>query len=201
MAHCFQCRCGALKGEVSQPHLAVRAVCYCGHCQAYARLLDSPVPVLDALGGTDVAATQARYVRFTSGEQSLACLSLSPNGLLRWYARCCNTPIANTPRDWRLPYVGLLHTCLANPEPMERSFPQVQMHVNRASARGKPPVLRLSGMRAMLGLAPRLLAARLTGAYRQSPFFDQQGVPRAEVRVLPREAVQAALGAVREGRS
>ena len=94
MSHRFECRCGALQGEVRRPAHGVRAVCYCGDCQTYAHLLGNAQSVLDALGGTDVVATQARNVVITSGASELACLSLSPNGLLRWYASCCGTSIA-----------------------------------------------------------------------------------------------------------
>ena len=193
MSHRFQCQCGALQGEIGQPERGLRAVCYCGDCQAYAHLLGKPQFVLDPLGGTDVVAIQSRYVSFTTGTQTLACLSLSPRGLLRWYAKCCSTPIANTPRNWKLPYVGLVHTCLRQPEPLEQSFPEVQMHVNTGRAKGRPPrVGRVGGMARFAGLALRLAGSRLNGAYRETPFFDAEGVPIAEVVVAPRAAVEEA---------
>ena len=171
----------------------MRAVCYCTDCQAYAHLLGQPQHVLDALGGTDIVATQSSNVRFTAGTPQLACLSLSPRGLLRWYAKCCDTPIANTPRDWKMPYAGMVHTVLERPDPVERSFPPVQMHVNGKSAHGKPPggwpvraTLKFGTM--ML----RFLAARLRGGYRVTPFFDAHGVPVVPVQVAPRDAVDAA---------
>ncbi|MFZ2237575.1 MAG: DUF6151 family protein, partial [Dokdonella sp.] len=46
------------------------------------------------------------------GEDELACMSLSPNGMLRWYASCCSTPIGNTPRDRNMPYVGVVSACV-----------------------------------------------------------------------------------------
>jgi hypothetical protein len=39
-------------------------------------------------------------------------MSLSDKGMLRWYASCCNTPIGNTSRDFKVSHVGLLHNCL-----------------------------------------------------------------------------------------
>ena len=193
MTHRFQCHCGTLRGELTEPQRGVRAVCYCGDCQTYAHLLGQPQRVLDALGGTDVVAIPSRHVRFTSGTGTLACLSLSPKGILRWYASCCNTPIANTPRDWRLPYVGLVHTCLRQPDPLERSFPAVQMVVNTKHAKGAPPrVNALGGMARFARLALRMAAGRLGGGYKATPFFDASGVPVAEPGVAPREAVVAA---------
>lgn len=187
--HPLQCRCGMLKGEVAQPRRAVRAVCYCRDCQAFARELGEPGAVLDAFGGTDVVATQARYVRFTSDTRTLACLSLYPRGLLRWYASCCRTPIGNTPRDWRLPYVGLVHTCLGTVTPVEHSWPRVQLRVNTRSAAGPTPAMPLTQFLPMAVFIPRLLAARLSGAYRQTPFFDDRGKPRAVVNLAARRSV------------
>ena len=84
MNQSIRCQCGALTGELRQKGPALRAVCYCRYCQAYAYHLGMPQSVLDALGGTEVVATQARYVSLDKGAEHLACLSLSPNGLLRW---------------------------------------------------------------------------------------------------------------------
>jgi hypothetical protein len=193
MTHRFQCQCGTLQGEVSNPGQALRAVCYCKDCQAYGRLLGEPQRVLDAQGGTDIVATESRYVKFTAGMESLACLCLSPRGLLRWYAKCCNTPIANTPHDWKIPYAGLVHTCLRNPEPVERSFPQVQLRVNTGSALGRPPEThKLSGWARFGALMLRLTRSRLVGGYHATPFFDPHGKPVVEPIVAPRDAVDAA---------
>jgi hypothetical protein len=193
MNHRFQCQCGAVTGEVDHPERSVRAVCYCSDCQTYAHLLGHPERVLDELGGTDVIATQSSNVRFTSGTQALTCLSLSPGGLLRWYASCCGTPIANTPRDWKLPYAGLVHTCLRQPEPMERSFPRVQLRVNTKRARARPPRDNsVAGMVSFARVVLGLVASRLRGGYRASPFFRADGSPVADVAVAPRERVDAA---------
>ena len=193
MSHRFQCRCGTVQGEILQPRGAMRATCYCRDCQAYARLLGQAQDVLDPLGGTDVVATPASNVRLTAGQASLRCLSLSPRGLLRWYAGCCRTPVANTPRDWRLPYVGLVHTCLRRPQPLEQSFPRAELRVNTQGAHG--PVSGRNGLAAWLRFARlvlRLSGQRLRGRYRATPFFDAEGRPVATVEVVSREAVEAA---------
>ncbi|MBC5785070.1 hypothetical protein H8N03_19140 [Ramlibacter sp. USB13] len=193
MPHPFQCRCGALRGEITHTQHAVRAACYCRDCQAYAHVLGQGAQVLDANGGTEVVVTQAADVHLTQGRDQLACLSLSPRGLLRWYARCCDTPIANTPRDWRLPYVGMVHSCLHQPRPLEHAFPRVQMRVNTKGAHGTPPASsRVAGALRFLGTALRLFAARVRGTYRTTPFFDGQGQPVAAVHVVDRQALQAA---------
>jgi hypothetical protein len=193
MTHRLQCACGKLRGEVAQPQRGVRAVCYCRDCQTYAHLLHHPDRVLDAAGGTDVVATAASNVRFTEGAANLACVSLYPRGLLRWYAACCGTPIGNTPRDWKLPYVGLVHSCLHAPDPLERSFPQVHVRVNTRSARGLvPDDTGVAGKLRFVGTVLRLGAARLTGGYRTTPFFNASGEPVVQARVASREELESA---------
>lgn len=200
MKHRFQCVCGQVAGEMEAPQRAMRAVCYCRDCQAYAHLLGHPERVLDALGGTDIVATHAKHVQITRGMESLACLSLSPNGLLRWYSRCCNTPIANTPRDWKLPYIGFVHTCLRQPDPLERSFPKVEMRINTKSAHGTPPKDNSpAGFARFFGLVLRLAASRMAGGARSHPFFGAQGSPVVAIQVAQRGAVDAARKAAAAG--
>jgi hypothetical protein len=193
MVHRFQCACGTVTGEIAHPERAMRAVCYCHDCQAYARLLGAADRTLDASGGTDVLATQSKYVRFTSGLEQLACMSLYPKGLLRWYAKCCNTPIANTPRGWKLPYAGMVHTCMRQPQPLEESFPRVQLRVNTQSASGPVPQDRsVRGLLSFASVMARLGFARLRGAYRSTPFFGPHGSPVVGVTLAERAAVDAA---------
>lgn len=197
MNHRFQCQCGQLAGEVADTRSAIHAICYCRDCQAYAHHLGQADAALDALAGTEVVGTHARNVSFSSGIDQLACLSLSEGGLLRWYARCCNTPLANTGRDWRMPYVGLVHLCLrAGGAPLAPAFVPVQMHLETASAKGTPPRTGWSQLRALLGFMPRIAAARFTGSYRRTPFFTAAGAPVVAVRVLSAAERERAMAAV-----
>jgi hypothetical protein len=130
MNHPLRCRCGSVQGHVAEPQRAMaRAVCYCKDCQAYAHFLGR------AHGGTDVIAIHPQHVALTQGLDALACMALSPRGLLRWYANCCRTPIGNTSRNPKTAYVGLVHTCLEGAGvPIERSFGPVGMRLNTTSA-------------------------------------------------------------------
>ncbi|RZJ14214.1 MAG: hypothetical protein EON50_06830 [Acidovorax sp.] len=185
MNHRFQCQCAKVGGEVADTRSAIHAICYCRDCQAYAHHLGQSDAVLDALAGTEVVGTHARNVSFTRGTDQLACVSLSEGGLLRWYARCCNTPLANTGRDWRMPYVGLVHLCLRGGDaPLAPAFVPVQMHLETASAKGTPPRMGWSKVRALLGFMPGIVASRFSGSYRRTPFFTPTGAPVVAVRVL-----------------
>ncbi len=182
MSHRIQCQCGALSGEVSHTSSARRAICYCRDCQDYASRLGRLEETLDANGGTDVVATQARYVTITRGIENLACASLSGNGLLRWYAKCCNTPIANTPREWRFCYVGLVHSCLE--KPLEHSFPRIDMRVNNRGGVGTPPRPPRGQLFTILAFMLKFLPAWVGGAYKQTPFFTATGEPVVAVQIL-----------------
>jgi len=181
-----------LTGVVSQPRKASRGLCYCKDCQAFARYLGNPDTVLDDMGGTDVVATLAKYVSFTGGTDRLACLSLTDRGLLRWYASCCGTPIGNTLRNFRVPYVGLVHACLGTHAAIEASFGPVRMRVNTKSAMGHPKSMPLSQAAALLRFLPTVLLGRLDGSYRTTPFFTADGTPVAQRKVLTRTELAAA---------
>jgi hypothetical protein len=128
--------------------------------------------MLDSRGGTEVVASLPKQVQFTDGQQALACLSLSPRGILRWYAECCRTPIGNTPRNPNVAYVGLIHSCLEAHSPsLKSSFGPLRMAVNTKSAIGKVESTPVGTVIGVLTLMRALLGARLSGSYRENPFF------------------------------
>jgi len=189
MNHALQCGCGTLKGLVAHAEAATRGVCYCKDCQAFARFLGHADEILDESGGTDVVATLASNVTITEGANALACMSLTENGLLRWYASCCNTPIGNTTRNFKLPYVGLVHNCLEKSGPsLDAAFGPVRMRVNTQSAtRGRPSSTPFATLAAVLRLMASIGRARLDGSYRRTPFFDaQRGTPVVASSVISR---------------
>lgn len=117
MNHRLQCKCGMLKGYVSRPEALInRGICYCKDCRDYAHVLGKAAVILDSDGGTEVVAVSPGNIVFTQGLEKLSCLSLSEKGLLRWYAACCNTLIGNTPRNFKLAFVGVVHNCLEQSE-------------------------------------------------------------------------------------
>jgi hypothetical protein len=103
------CRCGRVRGLALgvSPDSTGHVVCYCDDCQAFARFLELP-GIMDARGGTDIFQVPPARVRITEGLDGLECMRLSEKGLLRWYARCCRTPIGNTVSA-RVPFIGIIH--------------------------------------------------------------------------------------------
>jgi hypothetical protein len=124
----LRCRCGHVRGLARgvSPSSGFRFVCYCEDCQAFAHLLahgpEKWTPVfreghapmqtsdgLDAAGGTDIFQMPPGLLRITDGADALRCLAFSSK-VLRWYAACCKTPIANGAASPRFPLVALIHS-------------------------------------------------------------------------------------------
>jgi hypothetical protein len=197
MDHPLQCTCGTLKGYVRHPERVNRVICYCRDCQAFAHFLGRPLDILDAKGGTDVIQTVPANVTFTEGRQVLACMRLTEKGLVRWYAKCCNTPIGNTLADFRISFIGLIHTCLEDStRSLDGSFGPVRMWSFTKAAKGfvkSRPAAMFAGI---LRFAAAAMRARVNGDYRRTPFFSSDtGDPVAAPKILSpgeREAVLAA---------
>lgn len=187
MKMALRCRCGQVRGEMDTSRAYARATCYCKDCRAFARFLGVP-DVLDAAGGTDIVPVAPAAVRFTAGSEHVACMSLSPKGLLRWYAACCRTPLANTPRQPNLPYVGMVSACFdAPPQAVDAAFgPRARIVLNTQSAtspvRGSPMALAIGTLHILIGV----LGVKLRRE-RTSPFFDPTGHPLRDPEVISRE--------------
>lgn len=197
--HPLQCACGSLKGHVSLSFAVNHAMCYCKDCQAFMHALDR-ADVLDDRGGTDIVQTTPQALQFSQGIGNLDCLRLTPNGLLRWYTRCCNTPIGNTSPNHKLSFVGLIHASLqgSGQAPLTESFGPVRMRGFTRSARGEPKPRATFSVMSIARLWSTVMSARLSGSYRQTPFFTADGHCMVTPRVLSageRERVMAQIGA------
>jgi len=191
----IRCSCGAVQGiahDVSAKS-GNRCVCYCDDCQAFAQFLGRVDEILDTNGGTDIFQMSPAKVEFTSGKEHLASMRLSPNGLLRWYAECCKTPIGNTQISPSLPFVGMIHNCiyLTDSTSRDRVLGPVRAGVNGRFARGDTTGLNLHD-KAPPGLLLRLIRLiakwRLQGAHRNSAFHEpKSGLPSKEPLVLSKE--------------
>lgn len=184
MNHPLQCQCGKVKGQVSRGGLGLRAICYCKDCQAFAQFLGRADAVLDAQGGTEIVAAFPSQVQLTQGVDSIACMSLAPRGLLRWYAACCNTPLGNTPRNSKTPYIGLVHSCLEQ-GPLEESFGPVGSKLNTASATGPVQSTPGKNLTTLLKLIRALIGGRIAGRSKPHPFFPSgTDTPLKSPRIL-----------------
>jgi hypothetical protein len=189
----LRCRCGAVQGVALAitPGAGNHAVCYCDDCQAFAHALGRTADVLDASGGTEIFQMSPAQLHFTAGADRLACLRLTPSGPLRWYTSCCNTPIGNTLASGRLPFIGLIRTCIAAPADdvaTRAALGPIRGRVFRQFALGDPAAVPSGGVpmwRLVARVARLILKWRLRGDQTRSPFFDAATAkPIALPRVL-----------------
>ena len=175
----LRCRCGRVRGaarEVSPPP-AFRFVCYCTDCQAFAHFLDRP-DVLDAAGGTDIFQIPPGRVTLTEGMDALRCISFS-NKVLRWYADCCKTPIANTASSPRFPVFALIHTFIdsdATGRSRGDAFGPPLCRIYERSATGPlpPDAPPPASLKIFARRATKILGWWWQGFGRPNPFFDDQ---------------------------
>lgn len=199
MAHSIRCNCGKVKGQVKHTRDVNRCICYCADCQAFAHYLKREQDILNKMGGTSIVQTIPENVIFSEGIENLACIRLTPTGLLRWYAACCNTPIGNTPSDSRISFVGLIHNCLgSNQNLLDQVFGPIRMQVNTKYALGEnrpKPRGFLSGTWRVMGM---ILKARLSGGYKNTPFFilGLPDVPIVTPKVLSEHELKDVMNAL-----
>jgi hypothetical protein len=186
MNHSIRCHCGKLKGTLNRNQAVNRCVCYCADCQAFARFLNREHEILDEMGGTSIIQTLPANISFTEGIEHLSCIRLTANGLLRWYAACCNSPIGNTLPSPNLSFIGLIHTCLSlDPTSLDKAFGAIRMYVHTQSAIGENKPRSAGALSGTLRVLSMILKARLDGRYKQNPFFVMEfGTPIAVPKVL-----------------
>lgn len=203
MSHPLQCSCGLVRGNIALAGTTNRCVCYCKDCRAFAHFLGRPGDILDQHGGMDIVQLAPKRVQFTHGIENLACMRLSSKGLMRWYASCCNTPIGNTLEDYRLSFVGLVHSCMdsrleSGRQTLDQSFGPVAARVNTKGAKGA--TIKAKGeLKTVARIGAMILRARIDGSYRQTPFYiADAGSPIVVPKVISaqeRENLKKAVGA------
>jgi hypothetical protein len=183
----LSCRCGAVRGRVTRatPHSVNRILCYCDDCQAYVHWLQR-ADLLNPQGGSDIVQVPPASLRFERGHEHLRALRLSPKGMYRWYASCCNTPVGNTPQP-SLPFVGILaQSFVGGPGRLETLVGPARGTFMGKFAVGELPA---GPARFPIGVVLRfvtsLLRWRLTGQTWPHPFFEREtGSARYPVTVL-----------------
>ena len=199
----WECQCGEVGGVAESDHArGYRAICMCADCQAYAHFLKSADRVLDANGGTDIFPMQPACLRITRGQKLVSSVRLTPTGMFRWFARCCNTPIANSMAAPEVPFIGMVHTVLEKKNSKDKLtdiFGPVRVRMQAKS--GIAPLPKDAVRTVNAGFLLRVLKfIALTKWFKlgsPSPFFDQNGEPIATPYILTteeREALRAKCG-------
>ncbi len=179
------CRCGAVRGTLDHVgSVGNHVVCYCIDCQTYAHHLER-ADVLDDHGGSAVYQSRPSAMQITQGRDQVRCLRLSPKGTLRFYAGCCNTPMANMAANPRAPFVGVPLTFFAEPD----SAPPVRVRVMGKYAHGSPDGAHASAPADfILQAGARLAVDLLRGHHRPSPFDGEPAIERTVLTLEERQA-------------
>lgn len=188
----LKCECGKVQGigRNVDPSSGNRLACMCDTCQAYAHYLGKAGQILDQYGGTDIFQMTPSQLTISEGIENLGCLKITAEGVLRWYARCCNTPVANTVSSPKVPFVGVPHTFMDHEGHgrtrdqdlgplLARTMGEYGIGELPADAhRGIPLNIILRSLRL-------LLLAWLKGQSTPSPFFDAKtGEPILEPELV-----------------
>jgi hypothetical protein len=180
-----------------RPETSSHTTCYCVDCQAFARFLGGE-GLMNPRGGTSVFLAAPACMRILSGVDQLACVRLSEKGLYRWYAKCCRTPVGNTPGSRALPMIMVPDAFVDRSQPAATpdAILGEAVGIKGSSALGGVP----EGAHPELGFGPvagilwRILRAKLGGKTEPSPFKGPDTAPaRASVQVLT-ASERAALG-------
>lgn len=177
------------------PRVGDHVVCHCTDCQAFTTQLGAADRVLDAHAGTALYQGRCATMRLDTGRDRLGCLHLTDKPTLRWYARCCGTPLFNTYRNGRIPYIT---TLVANCDPDRRAEllgPPIG-HLFTEEATGDVRHLpKLSVAKLMRRFAWRMIRDILSGDRRRSALFDPVSLQPTATPI--RVADQAAPAAAR----
>jgi len=149
--------------------------------------------VLDAAGGTDIFQMPPARLKLTAGADALRCLRFSTKGVLRWYADCCRTLIANTAGPG-FPVIGLIHSFMdqafmgdvADGRSRDEMLGPALCRIYERSALGPlPPTAPAPpSSKVFARCASKIFGWWLRGLNRPNPFFDDRTkVPRCVPRV------------------
>ena len=171
----FQCRCGAVAGQLRNvgPGEGDRYVCYCNDCRDFARLLGH-ADILDKAGGTSVYQIRVGHLHIERGLDGLDCLNLAGRQTLRWYCRTCRTPLFNTTDSGSWPFLSMI-TASSDEAERDRVLgpPKGSVFVEHATGPDlvTPPVSSFAMIRRVV---VRLFSDKFSGARKTYQLFDPE---------------------------
>lgn len=163
----LSCSCGTVTGTLRARPRGMHIICHCGSCRA----------AHQHLTGTDVEYVSLYMnvpdaIDIATGLEQVQAIKLSSKGPLRWYAQCCKTPIANTLRSAKLPFATLHAGFIED----QSTLGPVRAEAFRPNGQGTKGGLAMGA-----GVLTRMITARLSGRWRNTPFFDADGAPIRDI--------------------
>lgn len=177
----FGCQCGELTGVLADatPGSGTRIRCHCPDCRGAARHFGDEDSVKD---GVEIFQTTPDRISITQGADQLALMQLSPRGLYRWYAQCCDTALFNTLAKPRMCFVGVLIKPISDPDALGKL--RAEVFIPTPGGKPKHKGMALSAF----GIFKRMAAANLSGKWRDTPFFDiETAAPVVAPKVISKE--------------
>jgi hypothetical protein len=185
----LKCACGAVKGKTSavSSRIGTRITCCCDDCQAFSQFLGQEGNVLDQYGGTDIFQIPVSYLTISKGKSEIACVRLSPKGMHRWYAKCCNTPIGNTFGAGG-PFIGVIHSFMDKSEMSEVDLGKSRGHILTKFAKTPVPEnLKGSSLSINFRVVAKILSWKLKGLNKPSEFFNNNREPICQPQILDKK--------------
>lgn len=184
----LSCKCGQFGAVVKDvsPKMGSHVQCHCKDCQAGAQYLGAQDQLLPG-GGTDLFQTTPAHLEITKGAEHLACFRLSPKGLMRWHASCCNTPMFNTLAHQKLAFVGILVPSMQGEEAQKAIGKVIAVVHTQSAPMGAKPLKDYGFNRAGFNVLARHFGALMRGEIKDNPLFDTAGKPIVEPYVLTKK--------------
>lgn len=180
----FACACGQVKGQVRDTDASgLHIECCCASCRAAANICDpardwkAPVPLF--LSYSDKYDIQ--------GTELLEPFAFGPRNIIRWRTTCCGTRMFSTQPSAKSAFASLALETLsadADPGPVKaRAF----VPKSNGKAGHENPF-------AFVGVVVQVLKRRITGKWRETPFFDTETLKTiAPVKLYSWDEKKAAL--------
>ncbi|MDO6733718.1 DUF6151 family protein [Octadecabacter sp. 1_MG-2023] len=173
----FTCSCGAVRGVLRdiRPRSGGHLRCYCADCRQAAVWAGDVTPTPN---GIHYYQTTPDRIDFATGLASLRVFKWKKGRLLRWYAPCCGSPMFNTLDSPKWAFASINTERFSTPDALG---PAVAFAF-KPMPNGKSKTKGFVGF--IAGFARRTIWARISGAWRNTPFFDATGETITSIKQL-----------------
>lgn len=191
----YSCHCDKLRATIHDvtPSTGNLARCHCLDCQAFAIWLTGQggADFLDENGGSELFQTLAWRLDFTQGkDEYLQAIRLSPKGMIRWYASCCHSPIANMMGSKSMSFIGM-PTCGFDENAIDKMGPMRASMFAKAARKGSTPPDDFGFLPVISRILWRQLKAKMRAKTRYSPFWTEAGETIVAPKILTLEERKA----------